>query len=99
MKIIITHQHLDGNSPEGFDNDAWLAALEAEYLETAKRIFPNAEVDVEIDRQTTASGYSRAATVDIVDQDDEIDGVTALELLVEQTANALYDQRGQEFFS
>lgn len=100
MKIIIRDQHLDGNDPEGFNADAWLVALTAEYRSTAAAHFPHAEIVVEIDRQRKCSGYSRQVTVDF-DGDDEpsFSDRDALQTSIEYTCNELYDARGGEFFT
>ena len=100
MKITILDQHLDGNDPVGFNADAWLAALEAEYRATAAAHFPAAEIVVEIDRQRKCSGYSRPVTVDFDGEDDDpsFADLDALQTSIEYTCNDLYDARGQEFF-
>jgi hypothetical protein len=98
MKITIDAQHLTGNDPEGFNAGAWVSALETEYREIAQREFPDAEVVVKIDVQG-ASGYSRPVAVYVDDADDTTESIYSLEFQIEQTANALYDSRGQEFFN
>lgn len=98
-KIEITVQHLYGNDPEGFDAEAWLVALESEYRSTALAHFPNAEVIVEIDRQQRASGYCRPVSVDVCGDDGERVFSPELERAIDYVADALYDTRGQEFFT
>ena len=95
MKITISAQHLLGNDPEGFNASAWEAALESEYREIAEKFFPDAQIIVEIDSQN-ASGAARPVAV-YFDNADDAD-TSALELQVEQAANALYDRCGQDFF-
>lgn len=100
MKIIISAQHLYGNDPEGFDAVGWLAALAAEYRAVAASYFPHAEIVVTIDCQRTGGGYCRAVDIDY---DDDADASAAdkrsFESVIDQTQNALYDQRAEEFFA
>jgi hypothetical protein len=96
MKITIAAQHLTGNDPEGFNVNAWISALNAEYREIAQAAYPDAEIVVKIDVQT-ASGYARLAAVYIDDAERPAD-ISGLEFQIEQAANSLYDSRGREFF-
>ena len=90
-KIEITAQHLTGNSFEGFNDTAWVAALEREYIEIARHAYPNAEITVKIELQNM-SGCGR----DVQVFGDEDNLITSQ---IENAANALYDDRGDEFYS
>ena len=95
--ITILAQHLDGNDAEGFDAQAWVEALEAEYRQIASRYAPLADVSVTVERQE-ASGAARPVSVEIDgDGADDVDRA-GLSFQIEQTANWLYDGRGQEFY-
>lgn len=89
-KIEIYAQHLTGNSAEGFNDAAWVSALEREYTEIARSAYPEAEIAVKIDVQSM-SGCTRSVQV-FGDNENRIT------FQIEQAANALYDARGEEFF-
>lgn len=91
-QIRITAQHLAGNDPEDFNVSRWLELLEAEYRVVAAHYYPDAEIEVVIDRQR-ASGYRRPASASVTV--DGVDDYNAnLEATVEGTANWLWDKVG-----
>ena len=90
-KIEITAQHLTGNSFEGFNDTAWVAALEQEYMAIAQYAYPAAQVIVKIDVQNM-----RGCGRDVQVFGDEDNLITSQ---IENAANALYDDRGDEFYS
>lgn len=94
--ITVTAQHLDGNSPEGFDNAAWCEALRNEFARIVHHYLPDADVTVEIDRQRNTEGAANGA--DVFADDDTVIPAD-LTRAVEQAANSLFDARGDEFYA
>ena len=88
--IEIHDQHLTGNVPDDFDNTGWVEALEQKYQEIAVAAYPNNKIVVKIDVQD-ASGYSRP--VQIYGDDGSL-----ITVEIEQAADALFSDRGNEFF-
>ena len=99
LTITINEQHLYGNDPPEFDATRWLSALEREYRSVVRAHFPNARTIVHFDCQN-ASGYCRPVSIDW-QHDSRVDAASArsLEFNIGRTPNALYDARGEEFFS
>ena len=63
MRVTISHQHFDGNFPDGFNNGAWIDLLRTEYADIVHNVYPAATVTVVIDRQA-ATGARTPVTVD-----------------------------------
>ena len=100
MKICIYTQYLDGNSIDGFDHEAFLNALETEYRELAEHYFPDAELAIDIDRQSNCSGYCRPTSVEFIDDEDvDADAERQFDFIVQDAENRLYNDRGDEFSS
>jgi len=104
LRITISAQHLTGNDPEGFNRDAWIAALTERYTEIGNEHFPNAEIVVEIDVQR-ASGNARPAACyadsdDVADVNELIgtDDWIFFQREIDNAANALYDDIGAECY-
>ncbi len=95
MTVIVIAQHLDDNSPEGFNNARWVEALRAEYVGVVRQYLPGVAVDVRIDRQRNTGGAIRPVDV-FTDNDTSLP--PNLTLAVEETSNRLFDARGDEFY-
>ena len=98
MKITINVQHLYGNDAPDFNSRAWDEALESALSETAQSYYPQAEIVVRTDAQQ-ASGTTRPIAVYFDDVSPNFVDETDMEYDIQHTARALYDERGQDFFS
>ena len=99
LTVIISEQFLTGNMPDEFNLDQWQGALKREYRKIVRAYFPNARCVVRFDTQN-ASGYCRPISVDYEhDSRVSIRDQQGLNYSIEQASNALYDARGDEFFT